>query len=143
MDEQWEDKIYDLEGRLIDFAARIIRIAESLPNTKVANHIAGQLIRCGTSPAPNYGEAQGAESRADFIHKMKVCLKELRETRVWLLMIVRTMLIKPVSKLDSLIQESNELISIFVTSIRTAKKAKKKFLWLFANTISTALFVNK
>ena len=99
-----------------------------MPNTKVANHIAGQLIRCGTSPAPNYGEAQGAESRADFIHKMKVCLKELRETRVWLLMIVRTMLIKPVSKLDSLIQESNELISIFVTSIRTAKMAKKKFL---------------
>ena len=73
-----------------------------------------------------YGEAQSAESRADFIHKMKVCLKELRETRVWLLMIVRAKLIKPVSKLDSLIQETNELISIFVTSIRTAKKAKKK-----------------
>ncbi|UCD83173.1 MAG: four helix bundle protein [Desulfobacterales bacterium] len=97
-----------------------------MPNTQVANHIAGQLIRCGTSPAPNYGEAQSAESRADFIHKMKICLKELRETRVWLLMIVRAMLIKPVSKLDSLIQENNELISIFVTSIRTAKKGKKK-----------------
>jgi len=126
MTEGKEDKIYDLEERLIDFAVRIIRMAESLPETKVANHIAGQLIRCGTSPAPNYGEAQSAESRADFIHKMKVCLKELRETRVWLLMIVRAKLIKTVSKLDALIQESNELISIFVTSIRTAKKGKKK-----------------
>jgi four helix bundle protein len=126
MTEEKEDKTYDLEERLIDFAVDIIRMAESLPKSKVANHIAGQLIRCGTSPAPNYGEAQSAESRADFIHKMKVCLKELRETRVWLLMIVRAKLIKTVSKLDSLIQESNELISIFVTSIRTAKKGKKK-----------------
>ena len=128
MTEEKEDKSYDLEERLIDFAVRVIRMAESLPKTKVANHIAGQLLRCGTSPAPNYGEAQSAESRADFIHKMKVCLKELRETRVWLLMIVRVKLIKPVSKLDSLIQENNELISIFVTSIRTAKKGKKKSL---------------
>ena len=125
MTEEIEDKAYDLEDRLIDFAVRIIQIAESLPKTKVANHITGQLIRCGTSPAPNYGEAQSAESRADFIHKMKVCLKELRETRVWLRMIVRAKLIKPVTKLDSLIQENNELISIFVTSIRTAKKGKK------------------
>jgi four helix bundle protein len=126
MTEEKEDKTYDIEERLIDFAVRIIRTAESLPKTKVANHIAVQLIRCGTSPAPNYGEAQSAESRADFIHKMKVCLKELRETRVWLIMIVRAKLIKQVSNLDSLIQENNELISIFVTSIRTAKKGKKK-----------------
>jgi four helix bundle protein len=128
MTEEEKDKAYDLEERLIDFAVRIIRMAESLPKTRVGNHVAGQLIRCGTSPAPNYGEAQSAESRADFIHKMKVCLKELRETRVWLLMIVRARLIKPVSKLDSLIQENNELISIFVTSTRTAKKDKKKSL---------------
>ena len=84
-----ESRIFDLEDRLIDFAVRIIRLAESLPKTKVGNHVSGQLIRCGTSPAPNYGEAQSAESRADFIHKMKVSLKELRETRVWLLIIVR------------------------------------------------------
>ena len=126
MPDERDDKTFDLEDRLIDFAVRIISAAESLPKVKVANHIAGQLIRCGTSPAPNYGEAQSAESRADFVHKMKVCLKELRETRVWLLMIVRAKLIKQVSKLDSLIQENNELISIFVTSIRTAKKSKKK-----------------
>jgi four helix bundle protein len=126
MPDAGDNKTFDLEDRLIDFAVRIIRTAEFLPKTRVANHISGQLIRCGTSPAPNYGEAQSAESRADFIHKMKVCLKELRETRVWLLMIVRANLIKPVSKLDSLIQENNELISIFVTSIRTAKNTKKK-----------------
>lgn len=124
--EEFEEKVYDLEERLIDFAVRIIRMIEDLPNTRVGNHIAGQLLRCGTSPAPNYGEAQGAESRADFIHKMRVCLKELRETRVWLLMIVRATLIKSSSKLDPLIQETNELISIFVTSIRTAKKGKKR-----------------
>jgi four helix bundle protein len=117
-----ESKTYDLEERLIDFAVRIIRMAESLPKTRVGLHISGQLIRCGTSPAPNYGEAQSAESRADFVHKMKICLKELRETRVWLLIIVRAKLINQATKLDSLIQETNELISIFVTSIRTAKK---------------------
>jgi four helix bundle protein len=121
-----ESRISDLEERLIDFAVRIIRTAESLPKTKVGNHIAGQLIRCGTSPAPNYGEAQSAESRSDFIHKMKVSLKELRETRVWLLIVARAELIKPPSKLEPLIDENNELISIFVTSIKTAKKGKKK-----------------
>jgi four helix bundle protein len=121
-----ESRIFDLEERLIDFAVRIIRIAESLPKTKVGNHIAGQLIRCGTSPAPNYGEAQSAESRPDFIHKMKVSLKELRETRVWLFIIVRANLIRPTSKLEPLINENNELISIFVTSITTAKQKNKK-----------------
>jgi len=121
-----EDRIFDLEDRLIDFAVRIIRTAESLPKTKLGNHIAGQLIRCGTSPAPNYGEAQSAESRSDFVHKMKVSLKELRETRVWLLIIVRAKLLKPASKLEPLIEKNNELISIFVTSIKTAQKRKKK-----------------
>ena len=121
-----ETRTFDLEERLIDFAVRIIRIAESLPKTKVGNHIAGQLIRCGTSPAPNYGEAQSAESRADFIHKMKICLKELRETRIWLIMIVRANLIKPSSKLQPLIDENNDLISIFVTSVITAKQKGKK-----------------
>ena len=92
----------------------------------MGNHIGGQLIRCGTSPAPNYGEAQSAESRADFIHKMKICLKELRETRIWLIMVVRANLIKPPSKLQPLIDENNELISIFVTSVITAKQKGKK-----------------
>jgi len=119
-------RTYDLEERLIDFAVRIIRTAESLPKTKVGNHIAGQLIRCGTSVAPNYGEAQSAESRPDFIHKMKIYLKELRETKVWLIMITRANLIKPALKLEPLTKENDELISIFVTSINTAKQRKKK-----------------
>ena len=121
-----DKRTFDLEERLIDFAVRIIRIAESLPKTKIGKHVSGQIIRCGTSPAPNYGEAQSAESRSDFIHKMKVALKELRETRVWLLIIVRAKLITPASKLDPVIKENNELISIFVTSIETAKKKTKK-----------------
>ena len=124
MSKDW--KTFDLEDRLIDFAVRIIRIAESLPKSRIGSHIAGQLVRSGTSPAPNYGEAQSAESPADFVHKMKLCLKELRETRVWLLMIVRAKIIKPASKLESLIDENNQLISIFVKSIQTARKKRKK-----------------
>ncbi len=81
---------YDIENRLIDFAVRIIHVAESLPNSKVGNHISGQIIRCGSFPTSNYGEAQGAESRSNFIHKIKICLKELRETNVWLKMIGRS-----------------------------------------------------
>jgi len=113
---------FDLEDRLIDFAVRIIKMAPSLPKNTIGRHIAGQLLRSGTSPAPNYGEAQSAESRADFIHKMKVSLKELRETRIWLLMIVRADLINPVSKLEALIDENNQLISIFVKSVNTAQQ---------------------
>ncbi|MFC1868889.1 four helix bundle protein [Thermodesulfobacteriota bacterium] len=121
-----DDHVFDLEDRLIGFAVRIIRVSGFLPKTKVENHIAGQLIRSGTSPAPNYGEAQSAESIPDFIHKMKLCLKELRETKVWLLMIAKANLIKPSSKLDSLIDESNQLISIFVTSVKTARENASK-----------------
>ena len=124
MSKDW--KTFDLEDRLIDFAVRIIRLAESLPKTKIGKHIAGQILRCGTSPAPNYGEAQSAESSADFVHKMKVCLKELRETRVWLLMILRAGLIKSASKIEPLIDENNQLISIFVKSIQTARNKRKK-----------------
>ena len=83
--------------------------------------MSGQLIRSGTSPAPNYGEAQSAESRSDFIHKMKVCLKELRETKVWLKIMKRANLINTISEIDAFIDESDELIAIFVTSINTAK----------------------
>ena len=121
-----EDKEFSLEDRLIDFAVRIIYVAESLPKTKAGNHIAGQLIRCGTAPASNYGEAQDAESRADFIHKMKVSLKELRETKIWLLIAGKANLIKPASKFEPLIDENNQLISIFVASVKTAKQNKSK-----------------
>lgn len=118
----------ELEDRLIDFAVRIIHVAESLPRTKSGNHISGQLIRCGTSPAPNYGEAQDAESRSDFIHKMKISLKELRETKTWLQIIRKAKLVNPESKLEPIIDESNQLISIFVASVKTAKQNKYKSL---------------
>ncbi|MBW2487179.1 MAG: four helix bundle protein [Deltaproteobacteria bacterium] len=121
-----DKKIFDLEERLIDFAVRMLRIAESLPKSKVGNHISGQLIRCGTSPAPNYGEAQSAEPRSGFIHKMKICLKELRETKVWLIIITKAGLIKPKSKLEPDIIENDELISIFMASIKTAKQNKRR-----------------
>ena len=120
-----QDKANDLEDRLVDFAVRIIGVVEVLPDTKAGNHIAGQLVRSGTSPAPNYGEAQNAESRNDFIHKMKVALKELRETLVWLKIIVRKPLCPP-KRLIPIIQENDELISIFVTSVKTAQSNKGK-----------------
>ncbi|RJQ79495.1 MAG: four helix bundle protein [Desulfobacteraceae bacterium] len=123
-----DGKKFDLEDRLIDFAVRILDTAQVLPKTKAGNHIAGQIIRCGTAPASNYGEAQSAESRSDFIHKMKISLKELRETRVWLLMIGRAKLIKLESKLEPLIDESNQLIAIFVKSIKTARGKETKLL---------------
>lgn len=112
----------NLENRLIEFGVRIIRLAEALPKTRVGNHIAGQIIRSGTSPASNYGEAQSAESRADFIHKMQVCLKELRETNIWLLMALKANVLKSVSGLNDLIDEDNQLIAIFVASVKTAKQ---------------------
>jgi four helix bundle protein len=119
-------KRYDLEDRLIEFAIKIIELVEELPKNRAGNHIAGQLIRCGTSPALNYGEVQSAESQKDFVHKMKVILKELRETNICIKIIKRKPLIKQSQKLDSIVKECNELISIFVSSIRTAQKPKGK-----------------
>ncbi len=116
---------FDLEERLIGFAVRIIQLAEALPKSRVGNHISGQLIRSGTAPAPNYGEAQGAESRSDFIHKMKIGLKKLRESKVWLKIIIQAKLINPASRLDTLIDETDQLISIFVKSIKTASMNKQ------------------
>jgi len=115
-------KEYDLKDRLIDFAIRIIRLSESLPSTKAGKHISGQILRSGTSPAPNYGEAISAESRADFIHKLKIALKELRETEVWLKIIIRSKMIEKTDKLLPLLKETDELISILFKSIDTAIK---------------------
>jgi four helix bundle protein len=113
---------YDLEGRLIDFSIGIIDVVENLPNTRVGSHIANQLVHSGTSPAANYGEAQSAESRSDFIHKMRVSLKELRETRIWLLITQRKVLIKQATMVLRVLKENCELIAIFAASINTAKK---------------------
>ncbi len=121
-----KSKKFDLEDRLIDFAVLIIEISENLNNTRAGNHISGQIIRSGTSPALNYGEAQSAESRNDFIHKLKVLLKELRETLVALKIIKRGSLTNKIELLDKGTNECNELISIFVKSIETARRNKDK-----------------
>jgi four helix bundle protein len=112
-----------LEERLINYAVRIVRLSASLPKTAAGRHIAGQILRSGTSPAPNYGEARGAESHADFIHKMRIVLKELNETSIWLRVIERSELIKSQLLLD-IISETNELSRIFATSLKTAKTRK-------------------
>lgn len=113
---------YDLEERLIEFSVLIIEVVGETPNSKAGNHLSGQIVRSGTSVSLNYGEAQSAESRKDFIHKMKVILKELRETFVCLEILFRCKLYKTESKIARAKKENNELISIFVKSIETSKR---------------------
>jgi four helix bundle protein len=115
-------KKFDLEERLIDFSVFILKIVTELPSTKAGSHLAGQLVRSGTASALNYGEAQSGESRKDFIHKMKISLKELRETHICLKIIKRSGQLVNSSILDQALTENNELISIFVKSIETAQR---------------------
>jgi four helix bundle protein len=125
MNEKRNDK-FNLEERLIEYAIVIIKITENLNDTRAGNHVAGQLVRSGTAPALLYGEAQSAESRNDFIHKLKILLKELRETLVALKIIKRVPLTKTIESVDKAMIECNELISIFVKSIGTARKNNEK-----------------
>ena len=113
---------YDLEERLLEYSVCIISLIDRLTNTRAGNHVAGQLLRSGTAALPNHGEAQAAESQADFIHKMKICLKELRESYRWLLLVRRVPLVGSDADVGTLIKETDELIRIFVKSIETAKK---------------------
>ena len=112
---------YDLEERLLEYAASIIRLVDQLPNTRAAAHVGGQLLRSGTSPLPNHGEAQAAESRADFIYKLKICLKELRGSHRWLKLIGRVNLLRDPAALDTVPRETDELIRVFVSSVATAQ----------------------
>ena len=113
-----------LEERLIDFAVRIIRLSARLPRTPAGKHVAGQILRSGTSPAPNYGEARGAESRADFVHKIRVVLKELNETSIWLRIIERSQMLARELLVD-IIQENGDLCKIFTASLKTARESEK------------------
>src|SRR5256714_15533215 len=115
---------YDLEERLLNFTANVVRLADSLPNTKAGNHIAGQLLRCGTSPLANHGEVETAESRKDFLHKLRICLKELRETWRWLRLIGRLELTEG-PELRAALAEVEELIRIFAASVRTTERNAK------------------
>jgi len=117
---------YDLEERLLEYAARICRLTAKMSRSRAGNHVAKQLLRSGTSPLPNHGEAQAAESREDFLHKMRICLKELRETKRWLLLAQRAPLVKSPTLLDPILQETEELIRIFVASIRTAVSKQRR-----------------
>jgi len=99
----------------------VIEIVERLPKTKAGNHVGGQLVKSGTSPLANHGEAQAAESRRDFLHKMRICLKELRESSRWLALIRRARSLKLGSEVESALQETDELIRIFVKSIQTTE----------------------
>ena len=116
------EKKFDLEERLIEFAAQIIRFTESMISSKSGNHLANQLLRSGTSPALNYGEAQGGESRKDFIHKFKVILKELRETLIGIKIVERASLHQDHGFLNQVKDECNQPISIFVKSVLTAER---------------------
>jgi four helix bundle protein len=111
---------YDLEERLLEYADRKIRVAESMKRSTAGLHIADQLLRSGTSPYGNHGEAEGAESRDDFLHKLRICFKELRESRRWSKLVQRAELMEKPKLLAGLISEADELVRIFARSIQTA-----------------------
>jgi four helix bundle protein len=113
-----------LEERLIEFAVRIVILSANLPKTPAGKHIARQIMRSGTSPAPNYGEARGAESHADFVHKLRVVLKELNETSIWLRIIQRSKLLR-IELIRDIIGENVELCRIFSASLKTAAIERK------------------
>jgi four helix bundle protein len=113
---------FDLQERLLAFAVAIIKLSDACHKTQAGLHVADQLLRAGTSPLFNHGEAEAAESPRDFVHKLKICLKELRETQRALLLVQRVPLVADVATVTPLLGETDELIRIFVASIRTAKK---------------------
>ncbi len=115
-----ERKGADIEERLLAFAVRVGKAVDALPNTRLGRHVAGQLVRSGTSPAPNYAEACAAESKNDFIHKLAIVLKELRESSVWIRLIVKSELI-PEQRLELLRDECDQLCKIIAKSLVTTK----------------------
>lgn len=110
-----------LSDRLLDFSVRVGRVVNALPRLRLGRHIAGQLIRSGTAAGPNYEEGCAAESRADFCHKLSICLKELRETKYWLRLIIRAKLL-PETKMTDLVNAADQLCKIIGSSIATAQR---------------------
>lgn len=115
----------DILDRLLDFGARAGKVVDALPDTRLGRHIAGQLVRSGTSPAPNYDEGRAAESVDDFCHKLNVALKEMRESHVWLQMIAKAGLL-PDHRLADMLDECDQLRRILAQSIVTAKRNRKR-----------------
>jgi four helix bundle protein len=112
---------FDLEDRLLEFSVRAISVTEAMKPTRAGVYVADQLLRSATSPYGHHGEAESAESRSDFIHKLKICHKELREARRWLRLVQRASLLRAQAPLESLLKEADELVRIFTASIRTAE----------------------
>jgi len=121
-----KERQYNLQDRLVGYAVRIIKLSEALPETKAGKHVSSQILRSGTSPAPNYGEAQSAESKADFVHKLKIALKELREIEIWLKIITEAQMVKSEALLTPPVRETDELIAILFKSVETARKNKDR-----------------
>ncbi len=115
------DKKYDLEERLLEYASEVIRFCEGMMKSDAGKHVSGQLMRSGTAPLAHQGEAQAAESAKDFIHKMRIALKELRESSRWIKLAIRVPLTKELDRASLLLAETDQLIRIFVTSVRTAR----------------------
>lgn len=115
----------DIEERLLDFAVRVGKAVDALPDTRLGRHIAGQFVRSGTSPAPNYAEACAAESKKDFIHKLAIVLKELRESSVWIRLVVKSELM-PEQRLELLRDECDQLCKIIAKSLVTAKSNQSR-----------------
>jgi len=115
----------DLEDRLLEFAARVGKVVDALPKSRLGSHISGQLVRSGTSPAANYAEACAAESKRDFIHKLGIALKELRETRVWIKLILKAELLSA-SQMSDMLDEVSQLCNILGKSVVTAKANQSK-----------------
>lgn len=113
----------NLEERLVDLAVMVINLTDKMPGSRAGNHVAGQLLRSGTSPAAHYAEARGAESKKDFIHKLKIGLKELNESRVWLKIVIKSEMM-PIEDLSNIYQECDELCRIINGSIKTSKQRK-------------------
>lgn len=115
----------ELAERLIQFAARVGKVVDALPDTRMGRHVGGQLVRSGTSPAPNYEEACAAESRADFAHKLSICLKELRESRCWIRLIIKTDML-PEHRMSELLDECDQLCNIIGRSVVTTRENKRR-----------------
>lgn len=114
----------DLSERLLNFAVRVGKVVDALPETRLGSHVARQFVRCGTSGGPNYEEACAAESRADFAHKLSIVLKELRESRFWVRLIVRAELLRK-SKMTGMLDEADQLCKIIGSSLATARGKRK------------------
>jgi four helix bundle protein len=114
----------ELSDRLWQFAARVAKVVDALPETRVGRHVAGQLVRSGTSSAPNYDEASAAESKADFIHKLSIALKEMKETRGWLRFVIIAGLL-PQARIAPVLDEAEQLARTLGKSLVTARNTRR------------------